>query len=191
MRKCATKESTGASAGDALLMGAGVQPGELQNLRTGIERLSQEAVELRGKSESDRVLIEQLRNTLKIRDKEIEVLRGQLRDSNAACDAGDRQIEVLHRRNVELESEAADRNEQLGYSLSIWELDEPARAALTALHQQLTQGDPKQVVTTVASSNAMIANLGDPAFLAFNIAVARRDWRSRLIRLLLGIYNIA
>jgi len=79
IRKSAEKEASGASATDALLTAAGIQPGAVATLHKKLEQASEEAKQWREKAAREHGQLEQSKTAAAERDKERALLRGDLR----------------------------------------------------------------------------------------------------------------
>jgi chromosome segregation ATPase len=187
VRKSAEKEAGGASAKDALLAAAGIQPGELTTLRKEVEQASGEAGQWREQAAREHRQLEQTTTAVAQQDKERATLRADLRKATDALNDAQRQIRDLKGRIGDLATVLESRDAQLAHSLSLLGLDDGATTAVTMLRDRLAQGDIRFPSNSIAEVEAMIANLGQPEMKALSVMLARRAWRIRIIRWLLRV----
>jgi hypothetical protein len=184
IRKSAEKEASGASATDALLTAAGIQPGAVATLHKQLEQASEEAKQWREKAAREHGQLEQSKTAAAERDKEI---RGNLRKATDSLKAAQQQILTFEARIAELTTALESRNNQLASSLSVSGLGDCAAAAIRALRDGLAQGDIRFASGTVGEVEAMIANLGRPEMLTLSSMLTHRAWRIHIIRWLLRV----
>jgi hypothetical protein len=187
IRKSAEKEASGASATDALLTAAGIQPGEVAILHKKLEQVSEEAKQWREKAAREHGQLEESKIAAAERDKERVLLRGDLRKATDSLKAAQQQILTFEARIVELTTALESRDNQLASSLSVSGLGDCAAAAIRALRDGLAQGDIRFASGTVGEVEAMIANLGRPEMLTLSSMLTRRAWRIHIIRWLLRV----
>jgi hypothetical protein len=185
IRKCAEKEASGVPAKDALLGAADIQLGELTTLRSEIERISREADEWRAEIARERVQLERSMAIVGQRDKEIAVLRGDLRKANNTSNEARLKIEDAARRVAEITAVLEDKEAQLTQSLSLLGLDDGARTAVTTLRDRVTQGDVRFLCASEAE--AMMANLDRPEMRTLNNLLTHPGWRLPIVRWLLRL----
>jgi hypothetical protein len=182
IRKSAEKEASNASATDALLMAAGIQPGEIASLRKALERASEESKQWREKAAREHDQVEKSKIAAADWDKERALIRGDLRKKLAQ-----QRTLTLETRIAELATTLENRDTQIACSLSLSGLSDPSVAAVRALRDHLMQGNISFTSGTVGDVEAMIANIGRPEICALSKALTRRDWRTNIIRWLLRI----
>jgi hypothetical protein len=187
IRKSAEKEASGASAIDALLTVAGIQPGEAATLHKKLEQVFEEAKQWREKAAREHGQLEQSKTAAAERDKERAVLRGDLRKATDSLKGAQQQLITFEAQIGELTSTLESRNKQLTYSLSLFGLAECDAAALRAFRDRLAQGDMRFASDTVGEVEAMIANLGRPEMRTLSDMLTRRAWRIHIIRWLLRV----
>jgi len=141
IRKSAEKELNGASAKDALLTAAGVQPGEIATLQKELQQASEETKRWRDKAAHERGQLEQSKIAAAECDHETAVLRGDLRKATNSLKEAQEQILTLEARIAELTTTLESRDNQLAYSLSLSGLGDCAAAALKTLRDRLAKGD--------------------------------------------------
>jgi hypothetical protein len=179
IRKSADKEANGASATEALLWAAGIQPGEVATLHKKLELVSQEASLWREKAAREHGQFEQSRTVAAERDKEGVLLRNELRKTTETLKEAQQRILTFEARNAELSAVLESRDKQLASSLSVSGLADGNAAAMRALRDRLSQGDIEMEAT--------IANLGRPEMRALSNMLPHRTWRLHIIRWLLQI----
>ena len=182
IRKSAEKEMSGASAKDALLTAAGVQPGEVATLQRELQQASEESKRWREKAAREHGQLEQSKTTTAKRDSERAVLLDDLSKATASLKGAQQQILTLEARIAELTTTLENRNKQLAYSLSLSGLSDGAAAAVKALRDRLARGDD-----AAGDVEAMIANLDRPEMRTLTEMLTRRAWRVHVIRWLLRI----
>ena len=187
IRKSAEKEASGASATDALLTAAGIQPGEVATLHKKLELVSEEAKQWREKAAREHGQLEESKIAAAERDKEKVLLRGDLRKATDSLKAAQQQILTFEARIAELTTALESRDNQLASSLSVSGLGDGAAAAIRALRDGLAQGDIRFANGTVGEVEAMIANLGRPEMRTLSSMLTRRAWRIHIIRWLLRV----
>jgi chromosome segregation ATPase len=157
IRKSAEKEASGASATDALLTAAGIQPSEVATLHKRLELVSEEAKHWREKAARQHGQLEQSKTAAAERDNERVLLRDDLRKATDSLKGAQQQILTFEAQIGELTTILKSRDNQLASSLSVSGLDDCAAAAIRALRDRLAQGD---ISFAVGEVEAMIANLG-------------------------------
>jgi hypothetical protein len=187
IRKSAEKEASGASATDALLTAAGIQPGEVATLHKELEQVSELAEQWREKAAREHGQLGQAKTAAAEREKERAVLRGDLRKATDTLNGAQQQILTLEARITELTTTLESRDKQLAYSLSLSGLGDGAAAAIRALRDRLVQGDIRFASDTIGESEAIIANLGQPEIRTLSNLLTRRAWRIQIIRWLLRV----
>jgi hypothetical protein len=187
IRKSAEKEASGASATDALLTAAGIQPSEIATLHKKLEQVSEEAKQWREKAAREHGQLEQSKTAAAERDKERVLLRDDLRKTTDSLKGAQQQILTLEAQIAELTTILKNRDNQLASSLSVSGLGDGAAAAIRALRDRLAQGDISFASGTVGEVEAMIANLGRPEMRTLSNMLTRRPWRIHLIRWLLRV----
>jgi hypothetical protein len=150
IRKSAEKEMSGASAKDALLTAAGVQPGEVATLQRELQHASEESKRWREKAAREHGQLEQSNIATAKRDNERAVLLDDLSKATASLKGAQQQILALEARIAELTITLASRNKQLPYSLSLCGLSDCAAAAVKALRDRLATGDIQFAVDAAA-----------------------------------------
>jgi hypothetical protein len=185
IRKSAEKEASGASATDALLTAAGIQPSEVATLHKKLEQVSEEANQWREKAAREHGQLEQSKTAAAERDKERALLRGDLRKATDSLKGAQQQILTFEAQIAELTTILKSRDNQLASSLSVSGLGDCAAAAIRALRDRLAQGDISFASGTVGEVEAMIANLGRPEMRTLSNMLTRRAWRIHIIRWLL------
>lgn len=175
IRKSAEKEACGLSATDALLAAAGIQAHELASLRQAVERISAEIRQMSEQAALERDRYDQARTTIAQRDREIAVMRSDVRKGAEAVESAQRQIIYLKAQITEMEISLQSRDARLAQSLPLSGLDEGAAAVLRTLRNRLSGGEfhfSNQIVTDFEN---IIENLGRPKIRAPNtIRGARR-----------------
>jgi hypothetical protein len=184
IRKSAEKEMSGASAKDALLTAAGVQPGEVATLQRELQQASEESKRWREKAAREHSQLEQSKVATAKRDNERAVL---LDDLSKATEVAQQQILALEARIAELTTALESRNKQLAYSLSLSGLSEGAAAAVKAFRDRLARGDIQYAVDAAGDVEATIAHLDRPEMRTLSEMLTRRAWRVHVIRWLLRI----
>jgi chromosome segregation ATPase len=184
IRKTAEKEASGASAIDALLTAAGIQPGEVTTLRTNLEQISKEAKEWREQAARGHGRLEQSRTAAAEREK---ALRNDLGKATDSLKRAQQQIYALEARIAELSATLASRDRQLAFSLSLFDLDDEAAAALKTLRALLVHGDIQFANDTVAEVEALIGNLDRPEMRNLSKMLTRPGWRLQIIRRLMRL----
>src|ERR1022692_2712014 len=149
IRKSAEKEASGASAVDALLTVAGIQPGETATLHKKLEQVSEEAKQWREKAAREHGQLEQSKAAAAERGKERAVLRGDLRKATDSLKEAQQQLITFGAQIGELTSTLESRNKQLAYSLSLSGLADCDAAAIRALRDRLAEGDVRFASYTV------------------------------------------
>ena len=187
IRKSAEKEVSGASANDALLTAAGVQPGEVATLQRELQQASEESKQWREKAAREHGQLEQSKIATAKRDNERAVLRDDLRKATASLKGAQQQILTFEARIAELTTTLESRNKQLAYSLSLSGLSDCAAAAVKALRDRLARGDIRFAVDAAGDVEAMIATLDRPEMRTLSKMLTRRAWRVHVIRWLLRI----
>ena len=187
IRKSAEKEASGASAVDALLTVAGIQPGETATLHKKLEQVSAEAKQWREKAAREHGQLEQSKIAAAEWDNERAVLRGDLRKAIDSLKGAQQQILTFEARIAELATTLESRNKQLAYSLSLSGLGDCAAAAIKALRDRLAKGDIQFAGDTAGDVEAMIANLDRPEMRTLSKMLTRRAWRIHVIRWLLRV----
>ena len=187
IRKSAEKEASNASPTDALLMAAGIQPGETASLRKALERASDEANQWREKAAREHDQVEKSKIAAADWNKERALIRGDLRKATNSLKLAQQQILTLETRIAELATKLENRDTQLSCSLSLDGLSGSSVAAVKALRDQLVQGNISFASGTVGDIAVMIANIGRPEICALSKVLTRRDWRINIIRWLLRI----
>jgi hypothetical protein len=184
IRKSAEKEASGASATDALLTAAGIQPSEVATLHKRLELVSEEAKHWREKAARQHGQLEQSKTAAAERDNERVLLRDDLRKATDSLKGAQQQILTFEAQIGELTTILKSRDNQLASSLSVSGLDDCAAAAIRALRDRLAQGD---ISFAVGEVEAMIANLGRPEMRTLSNMLTRRAWRIHIIRWLLQV----
>jgi hypothetical protein len=187
IRKSAEKEASGASATDALLTAAGIQPSEVATLHKRLELVSEEAKQWREKAAREHGQLEQSKTAAAERDKERAFLRDDLRKATDSLKGAQQQILTLEAQIAGLTTVPKSRDNQLASSLSVSGLDDCAAAAIRTLRDRLAQGDICFASGTVGEVEAMIANLGRPEMRTLSNMLTRRAWRIHIIRWLLRV----
>jgi chromosome segregation ATPase len=187
IRKSAEKEAGGVSATDALLAAAGIQAHELATLRQEVAQVSGEARRMREQAAHEHGQFDQAKTAIAQRDKEITVLRGDLRKTTEAAKGAQQQMLDLRARIAELAISLESRDAQLAHSLPLSGLDDGAIAAVKALRDRLAQGEIQYPGNTAADVKAMIENLSRPEMRALSKMLSGRAWRIRLVRWLLRV----
>jgi hypothetical protein len=187
IRKSAEKEMSGASAKDALLTAAGVQPGEVANLQRKLQQASEESKRWREKAAREHGQLEQSKVASAERDNKTAVLLDDLREATASLKGAQQQILAFEARLAELTTTLESRDKQLAYSLSLSGLSDRAAAAVTALRDRLARGDKQSAVDAASDVEAMIANLDRPEMRTLSEMLTRRAWHVHVIRWLLRI----
>jgi hypothetical protein len=173
---------SGASAKDALLMAAGVQPGQVATLQRQLHLASEESRQWREKAAQE---LELSKTPVAERDKERVGLLEDLSKAIASLEAAQQQILTFETRIAELTTTIEVRNQQLAYSLSLSGLSDSAAAAVNRLRDRMASGDI--AVDAAGSVDAMIANLDRPEMRSLSEMLARRTWRVHAVRWLLRI----
>jgi DNA repair exonuclease SbcCD ATPase subunit len=187
IRKSAEKEMSGASAKDALLTAAGIQPGELPILQRELQQASEESRRLHEVAARQRDQLEQSKIAIAKRDNERAVLLDDLSKATASLEGAQQQILTLEARIAELTNTLEHRNKQLASSLSLTGLTDYAAAAVKALRDRLARGDVQFAIETAGDVEAMIANLDRPEMRTLSEMLSRRAWRVHVIRWLLRL----
>jgi chromosome segregation ATPase len=187
IRKSAEKEMSGASAKDALLTAAGVQPGEVATLQRELQQASEESRRWREQADREHAELEQSKIAIAKRDNERAVLLDDLGKATASLEGAQQQILMLEARIAELTTTLESRNKQLAYSLSLSGLSDSAAAAVKAVRDRLARGDTQFTVDAVGDVEGIIANLDRPELRTLNEMITRRAWRVHVIRWLLRI----
>jgi hypothetical protein len=187
IRKSAEKEVSGASAKDALLMAAGVQPGEVATLQRELRQASEETKQWREKAARERDQLEQSKIATAKRDDESGVLRDDLARAIASLKVAQQQVTTFEARIAELTITLENRNTQLACSLSLSGLSDCAAAAVKALRDRLARGDLQFAVDAAGDVEAIVANLDRPEMRSLSKMLTRRAWRVHAIRWLLRI----
>ena len=102
IRKSAEKEMSGASAKDALLTAAGVQPGEVATLQRELQQASEESKRWREKAAREHSQLEQSKVATAKRDNERAVLLDDLSKATASLKGAQQQILTFEARIAEL-----------------------------------------------------------------------------------------
>jgi DNA repair exonuclease SbcCD ATPase subunit len=178
---------SGASAKDALLTAAGIQPGELPILQRELQQASEESRRLHEVAARQRDQLEQSKIAIAKRDNERAVLLDDLSKATASLEGAQQQILMLEVRIAELTTTLESRNKQLAYSLSLSGLSDSAAAAVKAVRDRLARGDTQFTVDAVGDVEGIIANLDRPELRTLNEMITRRAWRVHVIRWLLRI----
>jgi type VI protein secretion system component VasA len=165
---------------------AGIRPGEVATLHKKLEQVSEVANQWREKAAREHGQLEQSKSAAAERDKEREVLRGDLRKATDTLKGAQQQILTFEARIAELSTTLKSRDKQLAYSLSLSGLDDCAAAAIRALRDRLAQGDIRFASDTVGEVET-IANLGRPEMRTLSNLLTRRAWRIHIIRWLVGV----
>jgi hypothetical protein len=113
IRKSAEKEMGGASAKDALLTAAGVQPGELATLQRELQQASEESMRWREKTAREHAQLEQSKIATAKRDNERAVLLDDLRKATASLKGTQQQILTLEAGVADLTTTLESRNKRL------------------------------------------------------------------------------
>jgi hypothetical protein len=92
IRKSAEKEANGASATDALLWAAGIQPSEVATLHKKLELVSKEAIQWREKAAREHGQLERSMTVAAELDKEKVLLRSDLRKTAETLKEAQQQI---------------------------------------------------------------------------------------------------
>jgi hypothetical protein len=187
IRKSAEKEMSGASARDALLTAAGVQPGEIPILQRELQQASEESKRLHEKAARQHDLLEQSTIAIAKRDNERAILLDDLSRTTASLKGAQQQILALEARIAELTTTLENRNKQLACSLSLTGLTDCAAAAVKALRDRLTRGDVQFALEAAGDVEAMIANLHRPEMRTLSEMLTHRAWRVHVIRWLLRL----
>ena len=187
IRKSAEKEMSGASAKDALLTAAGVQPGEVATLQRELQQASEESNRWREEAAREHGQLEQSKIATAKRDNERAVFLDDLSKATASLKGAQQQILALEARIAELITTLENRNRQLAYSLSLSGLSDCAAAAVKALRDRLARGDIQFAFDAAGDVEAMIANLDRPEMRTLSEMLTRRAWRVHVIRWLLRI----
>ena len=187
IRKSAEKEASNASPTDALLLAAGIQPGETASLRKALERASDEAKRWSEKAAREHDQLEKSKIAAADWDKERGLIRDELRKTTDSLKLTQQQTLTLETRIAELATTLETRDRQLSCSLSLDGLSDSSVAAVKALRDQLVQGNISFTSGTVGDIAVMIANIGRPEICALSKVLTRRDWRTNIIRWLLRI----
>ena len=187
IRKSAEKEMSGASAKDALLTAAGLQPGEVATLQRELQQASEESKRWREKAALEHGQLEQSKVATAKRDNERAVLLEDLSKATASLKAAQQQILTFETRIAELTTTLESRNKRLAYSLSLSGLSDCAAAAVKTFRDRLARGDIQFALDAAGDAEAMIANLDRPEMRALNEMLTRRAWRVHVIRWLLRI----
>jgi hypothetical protein len=187
IRKSAEKEASGASATDALLTAAGIQPGEIATLHRKLEQISEEARQWREKAARAHGQLELSKTAVAERDKEGAFLRGDLRKATDSLKAAQQRVLTFESRIAELTTTLESRDEQVAYSLSLSGLGDCAAAAIRSLRDRMAQGDIRFASDSVGEVEAMIANLGQPEMRTLSNMLTHRAWRIHIIRWLLRV----
>jgi chromosome segregation ATPase len=185
IRKSAEKEMGGASAKDALLMAAGVQPGEVATLQRELQRASEESKNWREKAAQERGQRELATLALAKSDGDRTVLLDDLNKATASVKAAQQQTLTFEARIAELTNTLESRNQQLARSLSLSGLSDCAAAAVKRLRDRLARGDI--AADAIGSIEATIADLDRPEMRALSEMLARPGWRVHVIRWLLRL----
>jgi chromosome segregation ATPase len=183
IRKSAETETKGASAVDALLNAAGIQPGEVEALHRELERVSEESKQRGDKAARERSQNEQSKLAAAEWDSERAVLRGDLRKATDLLKGAQQKITKFEARIVALTADLESRNKQLAYSLSLSGLNDCATAAIKALRDQLARAD----IRFAGDVQAIIANLDQPEMHTLSKMLTRSTWRVHVIRWLLQV----
>jgi hypothetical protein len=178
---------SGASAKDALLTAAGIQPGELTSLHRELQQASEESKQLREKAAREHGQLEQLKLATAKGDNERAALRDDLRKATASLKGAQQQVLTFESRIAELTTILESRNKQLAYSLSLSGLDDCAAAAVKALRDRLTSGALQFAVGDAGDVEDVIATLDRPEMRTLSKMLIRRAWRVHFIRWLLCI----
>ena len=187
IRKSAEKEMSGASAKDALLTAAGVQPDGVATLQRKLQQASEESKRWREQAAREHSQLEQSKIATAKRDNERAILLDDLSKVTASLEGAQQQILSFEARIAELTTTLESWNKQLAYSLSLSGLSDCAAAAVKALRDRLASGDIQSAVNAAADAEAMIANLDRPEMRTLNEMLTRRTWRVHVIRWLLRI----
>jgi chromosome segregation ATPase len=187
IRKSAEKELNGASAKDALLTAAGVQPGEIATLQKELQQASEETKRWREKAAHERGQLEQSKIAIAKRDNERAVLLDDLSKAIASLKAAQQQIVTFEARIAELTSTLESRNQELAWSLSLSGLSDSATAVVKTLRDRLARGDMQIAGDAADGVHAVIANLDRPEMRSLSAMITRRTWRVHVIRWLLRI----
>ena len=187
IRKSVEKEMSGASAKDALLTAAGIQPGELPILQRELQQASEESRRLHEVAARQRDQLEQSKIAIAKRDNERAVLLDDLSKATASLEGAQQQILTLEARIAELTTTLESRNNQLAYSLSLSGLSDCAAAAVKELRDRLARGDIQFAIDAAGDVEAMIANLDRPEMRTLSEMLTRRAWRVHVIRWLLRL----
>ena len=140
IRKSADKEMSGASAKDALLTAAGVQPGEVATLQRELQQASEESKRWREKAAREHGQLEQSKIATAKCDNERAVLLDDLSKATASLKGAQQQILTLEARIAELTTTLESRNNQLAYSLSLSGLSDCAAAGCKAASGSAGEG---------------------------------------------------
>jgi chromosome segregation ATPase len=187
IRKSAEKEMSGASAKDALLTAAGVQPGEVATLQRELQQASEESKRWREEAAREHGQLEQSKSATAERDNERAVLLDDLSKATASLEGAQQQILTFEARIAELTNTLEHRNKQLASSLSLTGLTDYAAAAVKALRDRLARGDVQFAIETAGDVEAMIANLDRHEMRTLSEMLSRRAWRVHVIRWLLRL----
>jgi hypothetical protein len=187
IRKSAEKEASNASATDALLMAAGIRPGEISSLRNALERALEESKQWREKAALEHDQVEKSKIAAADWDKERSLIRGDLRRTADSLNLAQQRALILETRIAELATTLENRDTQIACSLSLNGLSDPSAAAVRALRDHLAQGDASFAKRTAGDVEAIIANIGRPEICALSKALTRRDWRTYIVRWLLRL----
>ena len=187
IRKSAEKEMSGASAKDALLTAAGIQPGELPILQRELQQASEESRRLHEIAARQRDQLEQSKIAIAKRDNERAVLLDDLSKATASLEGAQQQILTLEARIAELTNTLEHRNKQLASSLSLTGLTDCAAAAVKALRDRLARGDVQFALEAAGDVETMIANLDRPEMRTLSEMLTHRAWRVHVIRWLLRL----
>src|SRR5262249_21228647 len=102
IRKSAEKEMSGASAKDALLTAAGVQPGEVASLQRELKQASEESRRWHEQADHEHAKLEQSKTAIAKCDNERAVLLDDLGKTTVSLEGAQQQILMLEARIAEL-----------------------------------------------------------------------------------------
>ena len=188
IRKCAAAESEGASARDALLVSAGVKPGDMEELRAGNARLSSDLAQERETHAHLQASLIAVRAEAAKHESETRHLRKQIRTLEETTSEHAR----IGQAHIAALGDAIARHEEAARrSVPLDGLDEQAARAMVAFRTNLERGDDVRAAALGAAGyepgrvDAALARQDSLEARAFDAAMERRDWRRRAVLWLL------
>ena len=178
MRKCAATEAGGASAHDALLALAGVQPGEIGALRDQANQYAEDFRHAQERAVQVQRALDQAKGVIAQRDKELSELRRKLK---SAADAENQSQMTIAAQKVDLIR-----------SIPTVELDERAEAAIRTFGARLCRGENIKVAAlgtagySLLDVEAAMAKQDRDEMRAFEALLERPTWRRGVVLWLLG-----